>query len=95
MARSAMSRSPDRRLGRGMRDCAYADCSAPDSRENFPEFISKIGDCLKEIAETEYWLELLVETELLPQEQIETIYKETDEILAMTVASLKTLRDIR
>jgi four helix bundle protein len=24
------------------------------------EFISKIGDCLKEIEETEYWLELLV-----------------------------------
>ena len=23
------------------------------------EFISKIGDCLKEIEETEYWLELL------------------------------------
>jgi four helix bundle protein len=26
-----------------------------------PEFISKIGDCLKEIEETEYWLELLVD----------------------------------
>src|SRR5208337_675644 len=25
-----------------------------------PEFISKVGDCLKEIEETEYWLELLV-----------------------------------
>ena len=25
------------------------------------EFISKIGDCLKEIEETSYWLELLVE----------------------------------
>ena len=26
------------------------------------EFVSKIGDCLKEIDETEYWLELLVES---------------------------------
>src|ERR1041385_1082933 len=26
------------------------------------EFISKIGDCLKEIEETEYWLELLVDS---------------------------------
>ena len=26
------------------------------------EFIAKIGDCLKEIEETEYWLELLVES---------------------------------
>src|SRR5437899_4281978 len=27
------------------------------------EFVSKIGDCLKEIEETEYWLELLVDTD--------------------------------
>src|SRR6202050_1074359 len=26
------------------------------------EFISKIGDCLREIEETEYWLELLVDS---------------------------------
>jgi four helix bundle protein len=26
------------------------------------EFTSKIGDCLKEIEETEYWLELLVDS---------------------------------
>jgi hypothetical protein len=26
------------------------------------EFVSKIGDCLKEIEETEHWLELIAET---------------------------------
>src|SRR6266498_2063405 len=30
------------------------------------EFISKIGDCLKEIEETEYWLELLVDSGCVP-----------------------------
>src|SRR5258708_7324167 len=30
------------------------------------EFISKTGDCLKEIEETEYWLELLTESGCLP-----------------------------
>jgi hypothetical protein len=34
-----------------------------------------------------------MEAGLVPQEQITTIYEETDEILAMTVASLKTLRN--
>ncbi|HXD09919.1 MAG TPA: four helix bundle protein, partial [Anaerolineales bacterium] len=47
----------------------------------------------EESDETEYWLELLVEAGLAPQEQIKTIYKETDEILAMTVSSIKTLRN--
>jgi len=42
--------------------------------------------------ETEYWLEILVEAGPVPQNQVASIYKETDEILAMTVASLKTLR---
>src|SRR5437016_14298772 len=30
------------------------------------EFISKIGGCLKEIEETEYWLELLVDSGCVP-----------------------------
>lgn len=30
------------------------------------EFISKIGECLKELDETSYWLELLVRSEILP-----------------------------
>ncbi|HEV2803687.1 MAG TPA: four helix bundle protein [Chthoniobacterales bacterium] len=29
-----------------------------------PEFISKCGDCLKEIEETGYWLELLVDAHI-------------------------------
>ncbi|NOH00916.1 MAG: four helix bundle protein [Chloroflexi bacterium] len=47
----------------------------------------------EESDETAYWLEILVESGLVPQEQIAGIYKETNEILAMTVASLKTLRN--
>src|ERR1700693_2103348 len=34
------------------------------------EFISKIGDCLKEIEETEYWLELLVDSGCVPGAQM-------------------------
>src|SRR5882757_832458 len=30
------------------------------------EFISKIGDSLKEVEETEYWLELLVDSHCVP-----------------------------
>lgn len=58
-----------------------------------PDMINKMKIVEEEADETEYRLELLMEAELLPQEQIKPIYKETDEILAMTVASLKTLRN--
>jgi len=56
------------------------------------DMINKLKIVEEESDETEYWLELLVEPELVPQDQITGIYKETDEILAMTIASIKTLR---
>jgi four helix bundle protein len=56
------------------------------------DMINKIKIVEEESDETQYWLEILVEAELVPKTQIADIYKETGEILAMTVASLKTLR---
>lgn len=56
------------------------------------DMINKLKIVQAESDETEDWLELLVELGLVSEHQIADIYKETDEILAMTVASLKTLR---
>jgi four helix bundle protein len=66
-----------------------AACRAKSSAD----MIYKMKIVEEESDETEYWLELLVEAELVPQSQIAGIYKETDEILAMIVASIKTLRN--
>jgi len=61
--------------------------------KSIPDMINKMKIVEEESDETEYWLEILVETGLAPHEQIVNIHKETDEILAMTVASIKTLRN--
>ncbi len=58
-----------------------------------PDMINKMKIVEEESDETQYWLEILVEAELVPQNQIADICRETDEILAMTVASIKTLRN--
>jgi four helix bundle protein len=47
------------------------------------EFISKIGDSLKEIEETEYWLELLMESGCLPESRITDLLAETRELTAI------------
>ena len=60
--------------------------------KSIPDMINKLKIVEEESDETEYWLELLTEAGLISQEQIAGIYKETDEILAMTIASIKTLR---
>jgi len=57
------------------------------------DMINKMKIVEEESDETEYWLELLVEANLVPHDQIAPIYKETNEILAMTIASIKTLRN--
>jgi four helix bundle protein len=55
------------------------------------EFIAKIGDCLKELDETSYWLELLVESEIISTARMKGLHQECDELIAtLTTISKKT-----
>src|SRR5438105_7501623 len=56
------------------------------------DVLSKLAVVEEEADETAYWLELLIEGTVVAQTQIADLLKETNEILAMTVASIKTLR---
>jgi four helix bundle protein len=56
------------------------------------DMINKLKIVEEESDETSYWLELIVEAGYLSQEKVSPIAKETNEIIAMTVASIKTLR---
>ncbi|MBW4687508.1 MAG: four helix bundle protein [Komarekiella atlantica HA4396-MV6] len=57
------------------------------------DLIAKLGIVEEEADETLYWLELLVESGLMTAEKLKSLMQETTEILAMTVASIKTLRE--
>lgn len=57
------------------------------------EFISKCGDSLRELEETAYWLELLVEASLVRAERLAVLRKETDELTAIFVTILKRSKD--
>ena len=56
------------------------------------DVMAKLAIVEEEADETAYWLELLIEAAIVPQSQLADLLKETDEIVAMTVASIKTLR---
>lgn len=56
------------------------------------EFISKVEGGLQEMEETVYWLELLVESNLIPVARLGDLLREADEITAMLVASVKTTK---
>jgi four helix bundle protein len=56
------------------------------------DVISKLAIVEEEADETIYWLELLVETKIVESSRMDSLLKETNEIVAMVVASIKTLR---
>jgi four helix bundle protein len=47
------------------------------------EFISKVGDSLKEADETLYWLELLMEENVLPGRRLAPLVGEANELVAI------------
>ena len=47
------------------------------------EFVSKIGDCLKEIEETEYWLELLTDSGCVSAPKMVDLLDETRQLIAI------------
>ena len=53
------------------------------------EFISKYGDSLRELEETLYWLELLVDAGRVPSEKLDALRRECDELIAIFVTILK------
>jgi four helix bundle protein len=47
------------------------------------EFLSKLGDCLKELEETCYWLELVVEGEIVPADRLAALQDECNQLIAI------------
>ena len=56
------------------------------------EFIAKMGDCLKELDETIYWLELLIESGTLSKERLSDLLLETKELAAIFVTIIKNTK---
>lgn len=57
-----------------------------------PDFISKAGIAIEEADESLYWMEMLIEAEIIPQEKLSALMKECDEIVAILTASVKTAK---
>ncbi|MEG4968783.1 four helix bundle protein [Microcoleus sp. B6-A1] len=55
------------------------------------DLIAKLRIVEEEADESLYWMELIVEAKLVDATNLRSIMSETNEILAMTVASIKTL----
>ena len=72
-----------------------ANYRAAKRARSLADFISKMGIVEEETDETMYWLEMIVEAGMLEKGKVSLLYAEAGEILAMTVASIKTAKTSR
>ena len=57
------------------------------------EFIAKCGDSLRELEETAYWFELLLEGGIVSPEKLAALRQECDELIAIFVTIVKRSKD--
>ena len=55
-------------------------------------FLSKLGDVEEEVDETLFWFELLEESGIVPTKRLSALKKESDELVAIIVASINTAK---
>jgi len=59
------------------------------------EFISKLEGGLQELEETQYWFELLVESEIVADERLQPLMTEANELTAILVTCVKNAKKRR
>ena len=69
-----------------------ANCRAVCRARSRAEFIAKIGVVVEEMDETVFWLEMLVDTGIVPAKRMEALTVEAKELLAIFAASQRTIK---
>jgi four helix bundle protein len=54
-----------------------------------PDFVSKLEGALQELDETHYWIELLVDTNLIAEQTLSSLLCESDELIRIFVTMVK------
>lgn len=57
-----------------------------------PDFVSKMGTVEEEADETIYWMELLIDADILKRPRILDLLDEANQIVSIVVSSIKTAR---
>jgi four helix bundle protein len=69
-----------------------AQCAEAHRSRSDAEFISKLEGALQELEETRYWLEILLEAGCAPASGIDPLSREADELTAILVSSVRTVK---
>ena len=70
-----------------------ANCAEAKSAQSTKDFISKYEIALKEARETEYWIEIFIESEIISERLFSSLLQEIDEIIRVLVKTINSLKD--
>ena len=71
-------------IGANLHECINAQSKA--------DFISKLQIALKEANETEYWMELFFESEIIDRQMFDSLESDLNELISLLVESIKTAK---
>lgn len=63
-----------------------------DRARSKPEFIAKMGDSLKELDESSFWLRHIADSRLVAAERLQPLRDETDELIRIFVTIIKNAK---
>lgn len=72
-----------------------ANVSEAQSAGTKKDFIYKLTISLKEARESQFWLKLLKETEIINNQEYESLNKDCDELERLLTSSIKTAKGIK
>ncbi|MEH2304570.1 MAG: four helix bundle protein [Nostoc sp.] len=70
-----------------------ANIEESGSAESDRDFISKRSIALKEAKETRYWLNLLVKSEIMPEDKILSLVDECEQLIIIIAKSIVTTKE--
>ena len=61
--------------------------------QSAPDFVNKLSVAVKEANETEYWLNILRDTDYIDEEAFQSLQGDCKELIAILVSSIKTMKN--
>lgn len=70
-----------------------ANCAEAEFSQSRADFLSKYSIALKEASECRYWIEIMIETKIVPERKFREMLPELNEIIKILIATTKKLKE--
>lgn len=70
-----------------------ANCAEALFAQSNADYLSKYYIALKEASETQYWIKMMIESDIVSENKFNLLLKELNEIISILVATTKKIKD--